>query len=135
MKYHWETGPVTAYDLVAASPKLTLADPRARTRCDEGPGPDGKDPRIKNMVLDRLVTCQNMSMAQFGVLLQYLAPDYIFSPVLDNTGLKGSYNFTLSFSSSLLLTAQIGPPPPDGAQQAAEPTSALFLSSTPSRTS
>jgi uncharacterized protein (TIGR03435 family) len=127
MKYHLETGPVTAYNLVAASPKLTPADPKARTRCDEGPGPDGKDPRIKNMVLNRLVSCQNMSMAQFGVLLQYLAPDYIFSPVLDTTGLKGSYNFTLSFSSNFLLTAHIGGPSPDGAQQAEEPIGAVSL--------
>jgi uncharacterized protein (TIGR03435 family) len=129
MKYHWETRPLTAYRLVAASPKLTPADPKARTRCYEGPGPDGKDPRIANMVLNRLVTCENMSMAQFGVLLQYLANDYIFSPVLDDTGLKGSYNFTLSFSSSFLLTARgpIGAPPPDGAQQAAEPIGAVSL--------
>ena len=107
-KYHMETRPGTAYRLIAADPKLTPADPKARTRCVEGPGPDGKDPRLTNMVLNRLVTCQNMTMAQFvGVLLQYLAFDYIFSPVLDNTGLKGSYNFTLSFSSSFFLSGRV----------------------------
>ena len=128
MKYHLETRLVTAYHLVAASPKLTPADPKARTRCDEGPGPDGKDPRLTNPVVNRLLTCQNMTMTQFGVLLQSLARDYIYSAVLDDTGLKGSYNFTLSFSSSFFTTSDAGgPPSPDGPQQAIEPNGAISL--------
>ena len=77
MKDHWENRPVTTYHLVAANPKLAPADPKSRTRCDEGPGTDGKDPRLANPVLDRLLTCHNISMAQFGVLLQSLAPGFI----------------------------------------------------------
>jgi uncharacterized protein (TIGR03435 family) len=127
MKYHWETRPLTAYRLVAVSPKLTPADPKARTRCNEGPGPDGKDPRLTNMVLNRLVTCQNMSMAQFGVLLQYLANDYIFSPVVDDTGLKGSYNFTLSFSSMIIISSGAGGGPSADGAQAGEPSGAVSL--------
>ncbi len=128
LKYHVETRPVTAYHLVAASPKLTPADPKARTRCDEGPGPDGKDPRLTNPVANRLLTCQNMTMTQFGVLLQSLARDYIYSAVLDDTGLKGSFNFTLSFSSSFFTTADAGSPAsPDGPQQASMPNGAISL--------
>ncbi len=128
MKDHWENRPVTAYHLVAVSPKLSLADPKARTRCDEGPGPDGKDPRIANPMRNRLLTCQNITMAQFGVLLQSLAGGFIFSPVLDNTGLKGSYNFTLSFSSAdHFAPGGGGPPPSDDAPQAADPSGAISL--------
>lgn len=128
MKDHWESRPVTAYDLVAVSPKLSLADPKARARCDEGPGPDGKDPRIANPMRNRLLTCQNITMAQFGVLLQSLAGGFIFSPVLDNTGLKGSYNFTLSFSSAdHFAPGGGGPPPSDDAPQAADPSGAISL--------
>ena len=128
MKYHWENRPVTAYHLVAVSPKLTPADPKARTRCEKVPGPDGKDPRLTNPMLNRLVTCQNITMAQFGVLLQSLAADYIYSPVLDDTGLKGSYNFTLSFSSiSLIGALGGGGPSPDGAHQPSEPNGAISL--------
>lgn len=129
MKYHWETRPITAYRLVAVSSKLTPADPKARARCENGPGPDGKDPRLTNPTLNRLVTCQNITMRQFGVLLQSLAPDYIYSPVLDDTGLKGSYNFTLSFSSiSLIGALGGGGPSPDGAHQPSEPNGAISLS-------
>jgi uncharacterized protein (TIGR03435 family) len=129
MKDHWENRPVTAYHLVAVSPKLNPADPKARTRCDEGPGPDGKDPRLANPVLNRLLTCQNINMAQFGVLLESVANRYIYSPVLDDTGLKGSYNFTLSFSSIGLFApgGAGGAPPPDGASKPSDPNGAISL--------
>jgi hypothetical protein len=44
---------ISAYTLMAVKPKLTKADPLSLTRCKEGPGPDGKDPRIANPVLNR----------------------------------------------------------------------------------
>jgi uncharacterized protein (TIGR03435 family) len=101
MKWHMEDRPVTAYTLVAANPKLKLtADPNQRTRCKEGPGPDGKDPRIASPILNRLMTCQNMTIAQIGDELQHVAPGYIYNTVIDGSGLKGSFDFTLSFSSS-----------------------------------
>ena len=100
MKWHMEDRPVTAYTLIAVKPKLKpTTDPTERTRCKEGPGPDGKDPRIASPVLNRLITCQNMTIAQIGDELQHVANGYIQNPVLDGTGLKGSFDFTLSFSS------------------------------------
>jgi uncharacterized protein (TIGR03435 family) len=100
MKWHMEDRPVTAYTLVAANPKLKpTTDPTERTKCKEGPGPDGKDPRTANPVLNRLLTCQNMTVAQIGDELQHVANGYIYNTVIDGTGLKGSYDFTLSFSS------------------------------------
>ena len=126
MKFHWEDRPVTAYHLIAVSPKLTPADPRARTLCVEGPGADGKDPRLADPVIDRLVTCQNMTMPQLGMEFQSFAGGMIYRTVVDDTGLKGSYNFTLSFSSIQRLQGG-GAPPPDGAQQAGDPSGAISL--------
>ena len=101
MKWHMEDRPVTAYTLIAAKPRLKpTLDPTERTKCKEGPGPDGKDPRIASPVLNRLITCQNMTIAQIGDELQRVAPGYIYNSVVDGTGLKGSYDFTLSFSSA-----------------------------------
>lgn len=96
---HMEDRETDAYTLVAVNPKIKKGDPQARTGCKEGPGPDGKDPRIANPILGRLLTCQNMSMAQFGDELRNLANGYIYHPVVDQTGLQGGYDFTLSFSS------------------------------------
>ena len=40
-----EQQPGSGYALVSAQPRLQKADPAARTKCTEGPGADGKDPR------------------------------------------------------------------------------------------
>jgi uncharacterized protein (TIGR03435 family) len=98
LKTHTEEQPGDAYTLVAARPKLKKANPDVRTSCHDGPGQDGKDPRIANPILGRLVTCVNISMAEFAEQLESLAPDYIKTPVLDATGIKGSYDLTLNFS-------------------------------------
>jgi rhamnosyltransferase subunit B len=43
-----------------------------------------------------------MTTAQIGEELQRIASGYIYNAVLDSTGLKGSWDFTLSFSSANL---------------------------------
>ncbi len=105
---HTEERPLTAYTLVAVKPKMKKADPASRTKYKEGPGADGKDPRDKTPILSRLVTCQNMTMAQFAAKLKDIASGYIHSPVLDATGLEGGYDFTLSFSQVGLTRAPVG---------------------------
>lgn len=99
IKTHTEERPVSAYTLVADKPKLTKADPSNRTSCREGPAPAAKDPRDARPVLSRLVTCQNITMAQFADRLQSLAPGYIRAPVLDATGIDGAWDLSVNFST------------------------------------
>jgi uncharacterized protein (TIGR03435 family) len=142
MKVHTEERPATAYSLIAVKPKLKKADPASRTRYKEGPALDGKDPRDKTPVLSRLVTCQNMTMAQFAEKLKTIAPGYIHTPVMDATGLEGGYDFTLSFSPVGLTRmpggagrggpAPGGPPlvalaPGDPSAAASDPNGAITL--------
>jgi len=68
-----------------------------------------------------------MTMAQIGVKLQDLAAGYIYSPVLDTTGITGSYDFTLSFSSADLAGGVGGGPAGGGATGASDPNGALSL--------
>jgi uncharacterized protein (TIGR03435 family) len=129
MKSHFEDRTIDAFTLVAVNPKMKKADPLNRTHCKEGPGPDGKDPRIANPILGRLLYCQNMTMAQFAEQLPALANGYVFTPVLDSTGLKDAYDFTLSFSTAGQLQS-VPPPPPSNdpnAPRTAEPSGALSL--------
>jgi uncharacterized protein (TIGR03435 family) len=103
---HTEDRPTDAYTLVAARPKMKKADPANRTGFKEGPGPDGKDPRKDTPALGRLVTCQNMSMAQLAEALPRIAPGYFANAsttVIDATGVEGSFDFTLSFSGAGIL--------------------------------
>jgi uncharacterized protein (TIGR03435 family) len=131
MVSHMEERSISAYTLLAAKPKMRPADPNGRIKCEEGPGADGKDPRDANPVLGRLITCQNMSMTKFAEMLMGLAPGYIHAPVLDATGLEGTFDFTLSFSMAGQLQSgggRGGDGPVAGAQpQASDPNGALSL--------
>ena len=127
MEIHTEDRPITAYTLLAVNPKMKAADPASRTRCKEGPGPDGKDPRIASPVLNRLVTCQNMTTAAISEELQHVAGGYIYGPVLDATGIKGSFDFTLSFSSVNLTKASAAGSGTAGANGSSDPNGALTL--------
>jgi uncharacterized protein (TIGR03435 family) len=133
MKVHNEERPVNAYSLVALKPKLKKADPAARTKWMEGVGPDSKDTKNANATLGRLVTCQNVSMAQFAELLPGIAPGYVHTDVIDNTGLEGGYDFTFSFSPMGVLQqagakgADSAPPPSDSLPEASDSTGAVSL--------
>jgi uncharacterized protein (TIGR03435 family) len=62
-----------------------------------------------------------LNMVQLGIELQRIADGYVHNIVLDKTGLKGSYDFTLSFSSvSNILNGGSRPPASSAAQQNAE---------------
>ncbi len=66
-----------------------------------------------------------MTLAQIGDELQHVAGGYIYNSVLDGTGLKGSYDFTLSFSSvdKILPT----PAPTGDAANSSDPNGALSV--------
>jgi uncharacterized protein (TIGR03435 family) len=127
---HTEDRPMDAYTLTAPKPRLKkTADPLIRTNCKDGPGPDGKDPRVANPVNGKLITCQNITMAQFAEQLPLLAVTYIRTDVADATGLGDAYDFTLNFSSSNLANAggRGGDAGPAGAAAASEPNGAISL--------
>ena len=131
MKVHTEDRPINTYSLMSLTPKMTKADPTSRTHCIEGPGPDGKDTRLVTPVLNRLVTCQNITMPQLADQFRMIAGGYIYGSILDETGLKGGWNFTLSFSSVDRVRGADGPPgaAPGGAPAAdtSDPNGALSL--------
>jgi uncharacterized protein (TIGR03435 family) len=75
LQAHTEDRPLSGYELVASKPKLRRADPSNRPGCREGPGADGKDPRLTNPLASRLVTCRNMTIAQYADELNKLFPN------------------------------------------------------------
>jgi uncharacterized protein (TIGR03435 family) len=135
MQVHTETRPATGFVLLAGSPKMKKADPANRTECKNGPGPDGKDPRLTTPILSRLVSCQNVTMAQFAEKLPSIAGGYIFGGVLNSTGLEGAWDFTLNFSPAGVVNGGGGrggrggdsAQPPAGDLAAADPSGALSL--------
>lgn len=132
LKTHMEDRVVPAYTLTAAKPKLQKADPMNRTGCKEGPGADGKDPRLTNPARSRLVTCRNMTMAQFASQLPGIANALnqlngpIHSTVQDSTGLDGAFDFTVNFTPGMFVIPNGGPPQPAG-DAPSDPNGALSI--------
>jgi uncharacterized protein (TIGR03435 family) len=96
LKAHMEDRPVSAYTMTATKQtKLQKADPQNRTNCKSGAG--------ANPMLNRLITCTNMSMAQFAAILADMANGYVRAPIKDATALDGYYDFSVNFSGVGLL--------------------------------
>jgi uncharacterized protein (TIGR03435 family) len=91
MTYHTEERQVAAYSLVSSRPKLKKADPASRTSCRFPTPPPGTPPG------SRVMTCQNVTMAQFADRLPRMTPE-LMQPVLDATGLEGGWDLTLTFN-------------------------------------
>jgi uncharacterized protein (TIGR03435 family) len=99
LQAHFEEKPMEAYTLLAGKPKLKPADPATRTKCQSIASSGAKDdPRNRNPALSRLVRCQNMTVTQFAQQLQHISEAYFHYPVLDATGIEGSFDFVVNFS-------------------------------------
>lgn len=61
------------------------------------------DPHDSNPIPSCVLTCQNVTMAQFTSRLHSPAPDHFLVPVEDETGLRGAYDFSLSFTPSWIF--------------------------------
>jgi uncharacterized protein (TIGR03435 family) len=93
LAYHTEDRPLPAYTLVAAKPKMKKADPAERTSCKTPPPAPGAPPGARQLV------CQNVTMAEFAERLQGMSQELNW-PVLDGTGLEGSWDLSLTFTQT-----------------------------------
>ncbi len=90
---HNEERPGEVFALLSTKPKMKTADPANRSDCKASPSP--------NPVRNRLIVCQNVTMAQFAVKLTGVAGGYFNGkPAFDATGLTGAFDFTLNFSGA-----------------------------------
>ncbi len=99
---HYEDRPVSAYVMTASKPKMTKADPTARTSCKgKAQAAGSKSPLTRNF------TCTNVTMANFANRVRDLATDWLDHPVVDATGIEGGWNFTVSFSPHSAMMADV----------------------------
>jgi uncharacterized protein (TIGR03435 family) len=106
LKYHWGEQKLDGWVLAGGTPKMKKADPNSRTLCAWGP-PDGeKDVRsTPDSPYDNEFHCQNVTMAQFADVMQAYTGSDMKYRIFDKTGLAGSWDFTLYYSSLAKLTA------------------------------
>jgi uncharacterized protein (TIGR03435 family) len=124
LETHIEEREVSGYALVAAKPKLRKANGTNRPGCKEGPGADGKDPRLTNPMASRLFTCRNVTLVQFVDHLNEVM--YGGLPTMDATGISGRYDMTLDFSPPSAFTDTPGPDS-DSRLAASEPNGAISI--------
>ena len=95
---HYEDRPVSVYELTAGPTKLAKADPTRRSSCRLPPVEI-----VSAAAPIFAVTCHNTTMAQFAAQLQGMGALYITHPVIDATGLKGQFDFTMGWSPPHLV--------------------------------
>lgn len=100
LKYHWGTQTRDGYVLLAGTPRMKKADPNSRSFCKYGPPPGEKDVRSSpDSPYDNESYCRNVTMDQFADMIQAVAGVEVKNRVPNKTGLAGSYDFTLYFTS------------------------------------
>jgi uncharacterized protein (TIGR03435 family) len=106
IKYHWGEQTQDGWVMLADNPKMKKADPNSRTFCADGKAEGEKDlVHTADSPYDSQFHCQNVTMSQFADVLQSFTRADIKSHVVDKTGLTGSYDFTVYFSSTNKLQA------------------------------
>jgi len=109
MKVHTEDRPGDAYVLKAVKPKLTpTSDPKRRAGWHDGPPYATKDPNLLNTARGRVITCTNLSLAEFARLLPGMDPSAFHHPVRDATGITGTFDFTINFERYAILASGRG---------------------------
>jgi uncharacterized protein (TIGR03435 family) len=104
---HWGEQTADGYVLLAGTPRMKKADPNARTYCKYGPVEGEKDVRRVDSPFNAMFHCQNVTMAQFADLLSAVGGRAdIKNHVVDKTGLKDGYDFSVSYTSGSRLRLQ-----------------------------
>jgi uncharacterized protein (TIGR03435 family) len=124
LKVHSETRQAPVYELVVAKGGSKLKDAATDTSDSLKRGEDGKPLSIISPEGDKTIA-QGSSMKALADFLSQPFLSGLGRPVLDKTGLTGTYNFTLDWSSQLWRAMPGGASAPASADEAGPIFSAL----------
>jgi uncharacterized protein (TIGR03435 family) len=124
MKTHEEQQPVKVWTLTVSKhgSKLKDADPTTRSNCTRGVSQTGSG---SASIPAATYTCQNTTMEQLANAMHMIAPAYIDHPGVDMTGLKGAYDFTITWTPKGAITPTSPPKQPGQPDTPSEPTGGI----------
>jgi uncharacterized protein (TIGR03435 family) len=97
MKVHDDQQPIKVWTLAVSKrgAKLKDADPSSRSTCSRGASQTGTGSAALPAIS---YVCTNTTMAQLANALHNIAPGYVDHPAVDMTGIKGAYDFTITWT-------------------------------------
>ena len=103
IQWHYEDRSMDAYSLVAPNSKTKLksADRSRRASCQEARALRN-DPRDTNPWLNTVLSCRNVTLAEFASKLQPFDDHLFVYPPDDATGIQGRFDFDLAFTAGRL---------------------------------
>jgi uncharacterized protein (TIGR03435 family) len=115
---HAEERPIEVYALVTGkeTPKLPEADAAERSEC-----------RLTLVQTGRTYACRNTSMPQMVDRISDVARAYLDRPLIDLTGIPGSYDFALTWTPLDRLPRPAAAAPREGVLQASTPDGDLTV--------
>lgn len=108
LKLHNEDQPIAVWTLTVGKrgAKLKEADPASRSGCKRGNTETGTG---ANALPALQYTCTNTTMAQLAEAMHQIANGYVDRPAVDMTGLKGGYDFSITWTPSGITRGQARP--------------------------
>jgi uncharacterized protein (TIGR03435 family) len=99
---HNDKKPLPVYSLTLGKRKLQLkeTDGAGEIGCKGQP-----QTRAPGVVPIQIISCHNLTMAAFATRVRQMANGYLDRPVVDMTGLKGSWDFDIKWTARGLLSA------------------------------
>lgn len=108
---HFEEQRAPVYVLTPEKPKLTKADSDNRSECAQSLGNAGSgSARVSTFSY----SCKNTTMAQLAATLQVASMADLRHPVINETGLEGAWDFTLTWTPRVLAPHSDGADPVAG---------------------
>ena len=108
IKTHTENRELTVYalTLVGSKPKMTRANDSERSGCKLDYDAPKPAPNLHIFVMN---SCKNLTMEELATYLPQWAPAWIDHPIIDESGLRGGWDFLLGWTPSPVMM-QLAPP-------------------------
>ena len=86
-------------------PKLKESDGSGTSDCDGTPNPPATPAGAVPLIY---VTCKNMTLDEIAQNLRYIAGGYLTNPVVNTTGIQGSWDFDIKWTAKANLARAAG---------------------------